>query len=467
MSGLISSLLIEPVVRRTRHLSYQTNAQPPSSNDHQGSSDSPPSTQHNQKTHGGNDSKQITMPDQTQEHNPGLGSGYAGSGNDPANSPTPTLDSDTSRHGRRTGAAFLEGVENGSEYVQATEYPVTSTSSGPVEFGQETAASTIPTQDVSRRRAPSNRQERRRSSRHASGTDEVGARFSLPEDDGMGVLRKRIHAIRDMPSTNTEKARMIHDLMTEKYNASRWNTGDQYVPGAHSPSSPRSPERPSTPMFQGDGQLFDQLSASPSSTVAPGQRNNPYNLAAEDLEPTFFPKDELDSPMFDGEDTDTDEFVEDVVLGCRHYKRNVKIQCFACKKWYTCRFCHDEVEDHHLIRHKTENMLCMMCGHAQPAAHFCEHCGELAAQYFCEVCKLWDNDSKKSIYHCTDCGICRIGQGLGKDFFHCKVRSIIRSIVSLETLFVLCMLNARLDMQCMPTYLDRKHPPLHRTVYSM
>jgi hypothetical protein len=36
-------------------------------------------------------------------------------------------------------------------------------------------------------------------------------------------------------------------------------------------------------------------------------------------------------------------------------------------------------------------------------------------------CKLWDDDPEKSIYHCNDCGICRIGQGLGKDFFHCKV----------------------------------------------
>ena len=36
-------------------------------------------------------------------------------------------------------------------------------------------------------------------------------------------------------------------------------------------------------------------------------------------------------------------------------------------------------------------------------------------------CKLWDDDPHKSIYHCNDCGICRIGKGLGKDFFHCKV----------------------------------------------
>jgi uncharacterized CHY-type Zn-finger protein len=97
------------------------------------------------------------------------------------------------------------------------------------------------------------------------------------------------------------------------------------------------------------------------------------------------------------------------------------LQCHTCKRWYTCRFCHDQAEDHSLERRKTENMLCMLCTLPQPAAQWCKGCGECAASYFCGVCKLWDNDSAKSIYHCDDCGICRIGQGLGKDFFHCKV----------------------------------------------
>ena len=218
---------------------------------------------------------------------------------------------------------------------------------------------------------------------------------------------------------------------------------------ALSPTSPQSPERPSTPVARrGGGQLFDQLSVISTSTASPVQHHNTYNLTEEDLKPTFFPKDEPDSPVYDEEDMDTEEF-EEVILGCQHYKRNVKLQCVACKKWYTCRFCHDEVEDHHLIRHKTENMLCMICGHPQPAAAFCEKCDEQAAQYFCEVCKLWDNDSKKSIYHCADCGICRIGQGLGKDFFHCKVRKAV-SWVYLK----LQMLNKEPDMQRMLAYFN-------------
>ena len=38
------------------------------------------------------------------------------------------------------------------------------------------------------------------------------------------------------------------------------------------------------------------------------------------------------------------------------------------------------------------------------------------AQYYCDRCKLWDDDSTP-IYHCYECGICRVGHGLGKDFF--------------------------------------------------
>ena len=64
---------------------------------------------------------------------------------------------------------------------------------------------------------------------------------------------------------------------------------------------------------------------------------------------------------------------EDVLpdLGCMHYKRNVKVQCFDCRQWYSCRHCHDAAHDlpfvHNLNRKKTQNMLCMLCQTPQPA----------------------------------------------------------------------------------------------------
>jgi hypothetical protein len=35
------------------------------------------------------------------------------------------------------------------------------------------------------------------------------------------------------------------------------------------------------------------------------------------------------------------------------------------------------------------------------------------------VCRFYDDDPKKDIYHCPHCGLCRRGRGLDIDFFHC------------------------------------------------
>jgi len=39
------------------------------------------------------------------------------------------------------------------------------------------------------------------------------------------------------------------------------------------------------------------------------------------------------------------------ILGCQHYRRGAKLQCSTCNHWATCRYCHDEQEDHKLIRY--------------------------------------------------------------------------------------------------------------------
>ncbi|KAL4868186.1 hypothetical protein BDV12DRAFT_186169 [Aspergillus spectabilis] len=218
--------------------------------------------------------------------------------------------------------------------------------------------------------------------------------------------------------------------MTERYNSSQAFFGGHLSPISSPTPSSRTLERAHTPN-RWSGQSFDQPSVSSASTITSPLQDVSHILTAEDLEPTFYPRVETDLPVDDTEDADAEVF-EEPSLGCPHYKRNVKLQCFDCKKWYTCRLCHNEVEDHHLNRPNTENMLCMLCGHAQPAAQYCKQCGELAAQYYCAACKLWDNDASKSIYHCNDCGICRVGKGIGKDFFHCKTCSVCLPI-SIET----------------------------------
>jgi len=259
---------------------------------------------------------------------------------------------------------------------------------------------------------------------------------SLPEDDGMRMLRQQIHEIRDMAASSEEKARKMHALMTQDWNI--WQARFH----ARSPASFTSQEPvypPTTPPshFTSDSRPFQSSPLSTSSTIDP---QGSYNLTSEDLLPSYhhLPSTEVanDALLPSTESSDTLNSTE-LLLGCKHYKRNVKIQCFDCKRWFPCRHCHDEAYDaqgeseHKLNRKKTENMFCMLCLTAQPAAQYCRECGKRAAYYYCDLCKLWDDDNTKRIYHCGDCGICRRGEGLGKDYVHCKV--LLR--ISLSSLY--------------------------------
>lgn len=236
---------------------------------------------------------------------------------------------------------------------------------------------------------------------------------SLPADDGMGPLRQQIIMIQALEVPAEQKARMMHRLLTQGYNRAQELFHAKHQPRAPSPSSMISQERPATP---GSLSSFIWQINGAEDDENPGQQHI-FRLSPDDLKRTHAP---LTPP--EGDEDGVIRPKEEVqALGCQHYKRNVKLQCSTCDRWYTCRLCHDEVEDHVLIRKETKNMLCMLCGCAQRAGEFCVECGERTAWYYCGVCKLWDNDSNKSIYHCNDCGICRKGRGLGKDFFHCKV----------------------------------------------
>ncbi|KAH6640739.1 zinc-ribbon-domain-containing protein, partial [Chaetomium tenue] len=237
----------------------------------------------------------------------------------------------------------------------------------------------------------------------------------LPEDDGMGDLRRRIQAVQSLDVAQDAKAQMMHELLTEKY------TKLQRSPAAgHSTLRPVSRASTSTPDNHEHTDPAGPLQALKKWNPlgdAPGRLNLP--LTEEDLTPTFVPE---KRPGDGAEWWSVAEQPDDESrrLGCEHYRRNVKLQCALCERWYTCRHCHDAVEDHTLPRQQTKHMLCMLCGCAQKASDTCIKCNQSAAYYYCGICKLWNDDASKPIYHCSDCGLCRVGQGLGKDFFHCK-----------------------------------------------
>ncbi|RMZ79094.1 hypothetical protein DV738_g3433, partial [Chaetothyriales sp. CBS 135597] len=231
---------------------------------------------------------------------------------------------------------------------------------------------------------------------------------TLPEDDGMGDLRQRINAIWSGTATPAEKSEQIHALMMERYhicqNRSRAQTsGREEVP-------------------RRTGSAMSVRSATSQDAV--------FSLSKADLTPTYAP---LDEQVEDNTDSNQPHQPQKPELGCVHYQRKVKIQCAICERWYTCRLCHDKVEDHTLPRRETKFMLCMVCKTPQRAAQTCEACNELAAYYYCDICKLWSDDPEKKVYHCDDCGICRLGEGLGKDFFHCQKCSACMSISAEDT----------------------------------
>lgn len=142
--------------------------------------------------------------------------------------------------------------------------------------------------------------------------------------------------------------------------------------------------------------------------------------------------------------------------GCVHYQRHCKIYAACCDGWFGCRRCHDEAAqksvaarekcslDGTLDRTLLRFMLCMHCREPQPIGQFCSNCPQEVtdeakeevdephssasglvtgnrrmARYFCKVCNLFDDNPKHEIYHCDACGICRVGRGLGIDYFHC------------------------------------------------
>lgn len=101
---------------------------------------------------------------------------------------------------------------------------------------------------------------------------------------------------------------------------------------------------------------------------------------------------------------------------CKHYKRGCDIFSPCCKKFFSCRLCHDENSDHEINRFLINNIRCKKCQHIQKKQQNCEKCKMNMGKYFCEICCLYD-DNDKGQFHCEKCGICRVG---GKDnFFHC------------------------------------------------
>ncbi|KAM0903684.1 hypothetical protein ACQ4PT_018465 [Festuca glaucescens] len=156
------------------------------------------------------------------------------------------------------------------------------------------------------------------------------------------------------------------------------------------------------------------------------------SVATQNVE--IFPQ----GPLVDGKDTarvegsspDDYERLEKGLMqyGCAHYRRRCRIRAPCCNEVFDCRHCHNEsknsiktdvIRRHELSRHEVQQqVICSLCGTEQEVGQICISCGVCMGKYFCEVCKLFDDDISKQQYHCHGCGICRIGGR--ENFFHCS-----------------------------------------------
>ncbi|BFG43296.1 hypothetical protein CerSpe_295700 [Prunus speciosa] len=113
-------------------------------------------------------------------------------------------------------------------------------------------------------------------------------------------------------------------------------------------------------------------------------------------------------------------------FGCDHYRRRCKIRAPCCDQIFPCRHCHNEAasslsnpkDRHELVRQDVKQVVCSVCNTEQQVAQLCSDCGVNMGEYYCDICKFYDDDISKEQFHCNECGICRVG---GRDnFFHCQ-----------------------------------------------
>jgi len=112
--------------------------------------------------------------------------------------------------------------------------------------------------------------------------------------------------------------------------------------------------------------------------------------------------------------------------GCSHYQRKCEILAPCCQIWYGCRHCHNEnykgpkgpgCKVEMMDRRAIQRIRCLLCKTEQDVSNLCVQCQVPFARYYCEICKLFDDDPEKPIYHCDKCGICRVG--VKEECYHC------------------------------------------------
>lgn len=103
---------------------------------------------------------------------------------------------------------------------------------------------------------------------------------------------------------------------------------------------------------------------------------------------------------------------------CSHYMNHCSVYCECCDKFYPCRRCHnDEIYDHQLLSSDINKIKCDNCETVQDISNSCTNCNISFGTFNCLICRIFEDQTEKNIFHCDKCGICRVGGS--NNFFHC------------------------------------------------
>eukprot|EP00039_Didymoeca_costata_P003919 m.70500 g.70500 ORF g.70500 m.70500 type:complete len:303 (+) comp12139_c0_seq2:73-981(+) len=151
---------------------------------------------------------------------------------------------------------------------------------------------------------------------------------------------------------------------------------------------------------------------------------------------------------------------KDRMKGCEHYRRGCQMKAPCCGDFFPCRICHDSSESLTCTvkfdRKLVQEIKCNACHTVQGVSNLCVECGLKFGEYFCEKCRLWDEDTSKQQFHCDGCGLCRVG-GASKHK-HCDVCCVCYALDSFDG--HVCTQNA-LDANC-PVCLEFLHDSTKR-----
>lgn len=106
---------------------------------------------------------------------------------------------------------------------------------------------------------------------------------------------------------------------------------------------------------------------------------------------------------------------------CEHYTHWVQPIHPIERKPVNCRLCACEHYSSEFNRRQVRKMKCSFCCCVQNVHKSCQNpqCTQHKKlhHYYCAKCRLWEHNTKKDIFHCDGCGICRLGKR--EHYEHC------------------------------------------------